>query len=71
MVLKVNVNYLLFADDTSWFSVVHDINASASNLNEDLEKIGNWDLNGKWTLIQILINRLKKLYLIGRKLILC
>ena len=24
------------------FSVVHDINTSASDLNEDLEKIGNW-----------------------------
>ena len=36
----------LFADDTSLFSVVHDINASASDLNEDLEKIGNWAF--KW-----------------------
>ena len=36
----------LFADDTSLFSVVHDINTSASELNEDLEKIGNWDF--KW-----------------------
>ena len=32
----------LFADDTSLFSVVHDIKTSASDLNEDLEKIGNW-----------------------------
>ena len=31
----------LFADDTSLFSVVNDINTSASDLNEDLEKIGN------------------------------
>ena len=30
----------LFADDTSLFSVVHDINTSASDLTEDLEKIG-------------------------------
>ena len=29
----------LFADDTSLFSVVNDINTSASDLNEDLEKI--------------------------------
>ena len=29
----------LFADDTSLFSVVYDINTSASDLNEDL---GNW-----------------------------
>ena len=33
----------LFADDTSLFSVVNDINTSPSDLNEDLEKIGNWD----------------------------
>ena len=31
----------LFADDTSLFFVVHDINTSASGLN-DLEKLGNW-----------------------------
>ena len=31
----------LFADETSLFSIVHDINTSASDLNEDLEKIGN------------------------------
>ena len=36
----------LFADDTSLFSLVNDINTSASDLNEDLEKIGNWDF--KW-----------------------
>ena len=31
----------LSADDTFLFSVVHDINTSASDLNDDLEKIGN------------------------------
>ena len=36
----------LFADDTSLFSLVNDINTSASDLNEDLEKIGNWAF--KW-----------------------
>ena len=36
----------LFADDTSLFSVVNDINTSASDLNEDLEKIDNWAF--KW-----------------------
>ena len=39
----------LFADDTSLFSVVHDINTSMGDLNEDLEKIGNralkWKMN--------------------------
>ena len=32
----------LFADDTSLLSVVNDINTSSSDLNEDLEKTGNW-----------------------------
>ena len=36
----------LFADDPSLFSVVNDINTSSSDLNEDIEKIGNWAL--KW-----------------------
>ena len=36
----------LFANGTSLFSVVNDINTSASDLNEDLEKIGNWAF--KW-----------------------
>ena len=45
MVLKVNVN--LFTDDTYLFSVVNDINISASDLNEDLEKIGNWAFKRK------------------------
>ena len=37
----------LFADDTSLFSVVYDNNTSASDLNEDLEKIGNWAFQRK------------------------
>ena len=32
----------LFADDTSLFSVIHDIQTSANNLNKDLERISNW-----------------------------
>ena len=55
----------LFADDTSLFSVVYDINTSASDLNEDL---GNWAFRWKLTLTQTLIPKLKKLYLVGIKL---
>ena len=29
----------LFADDTSMFSVPHDIDTSANDLNQDLEKV--------------------------------
>ena len=32
-------NAKLFADDTSLFSVVHDVNTSAEELNDDLKKI--------------------------------
>ena len=32
----------LFADDTSLFSTVHDINKSATDLNRDLNTIKNW-----------------------------
>ena len=46
MVLKVNVNYLLM---TLLFSVVHDINSPANDLDEDLEITGNrvfqWKMN--------------------------
>ena len=32
----------LFADDTSIFSVVHDVDLSAKQLNDDLNKISEW-----------------------------
>ena len=44
MVFKVIVNYLLMI---LLFSVIIDINTSASDLNEDLEKIGNWNFKSK------------------------
>ena len=37
----LNSECKLFADGISLFFVVHDINTSVSDLNEDLEKIGN------------------------------
>ena len=33
----------LFADDTSMFSVIHDVDASSAALNNDLVKIQEWD----------------------------
>ena len=42
-------NAKLFADDTSLFSVVHDINTSATELNSDLKKINNWVFQWKMT----------------------
>ena len=35
-------NAKLFTDDTSLFSVIHDIQIFANNLNKDLERISNW-----------------------------
>ena len=35
-------NFKLFANDTSLFSVVHDITRSSSQLNNDLAKISEW-----------------------------
>ena len=37
----------LFADDTSIFSVVSDINVSADQMNKDLEKISKWPCQWK------------------------
>ena len=38
----LSTNAKLFADDTSFFSVIHDIQSSANNLINDLERISNW-----------------------------
>ena len=40
-------NPKLFADDTSLFSVIHDVNLSQIDLNEDLDKINNWSYQWK------------------------
>ena len=40
-------NAKLFADDTSLFSVTHDITTSANELNNDLKKISNWAFRWK------------------------
>ena len=43
----IKSNCKLFADDTSLFSVVHDIDASANDLNHELEKISEWAFQWK------------------------
>ena len=40
-------NARLFADDTSLFSVIHDSNTSALELNSDLAKINRWAFQWK------------------------
>ena len=44
---NLSSNPKLFADDTTLFSVVHDVNQSGINLNDDLEKISNWTFQWK------------------------
>ena len=44
---NLSSNPKLFADDTSLFSVVHDINQSGINLIDDLEKINSWAFQWK------------------------
>ena len=43
----LSTNAKLFADDTSLFSVVHDIKTTANDLNKDLEMMNRWFFNGK------------------------
>ena len=43
--LKTNIKLLL--DDISLFSVVHNMNTSTVNLNNDLSKIRNWAIQRK------------------------
>ena len=45
-----------FADDASLFSVVDDIDESASKLNNDLIRIQEWIINGKCLLILTELN---------------
>ena len=44
---SLTANTKLFADDTSLFSVVHDTQTSANDLNNDLEIINNWAFQWK------------------------
>ena len=42
----ISIKAKLFADDTSWFSVIHDNQTSQNDLNIDLEMIHSWAF--KW-----------------------
>ena len=43
----LTTNVKLFADDTSLFSVVHDTQTSANDLNKDFKIINNWAFQWK------------------------
>ena len=40
-------NAKLFADDTLLFSLVHDVNTSAKEFNDDLKKVNDWAFQWK------------------------
>ena len=44
---NLSSNVKLFADDSSLFSVIHDTNIYAGELNEDLKKISEWAFQWK------------------------
>ena len=56
----LNSNPKFFADDTSLFSVVHDVNSSQIDLNEHLDKINNWAYQWKMSFNLIRQRKLKK-----------
>ena len=63
---NLNSNEKLFADDTSLFSVVHDVNTS-KELNNDLKKVNDWLSSGKLFSIIIRINKPRKLFFVAKK----
>ena len=64
---NLSSNVKIFANDTILFSVIHDINVFAGEFNEDLKKkFATGLFNGKWLLVQMLVNKLNKLYLVGK-----
>ena len=60
--LGLTTNVKLFANDTSFFSVVNNVSVSASRLNNDLVNVQDWLSVGKRRLTQILLNKRKKLF---------
>ena len=49
---ELSANTKLFADDTSLFSVIHDSQTSANDLNKDLETTHNWAFEWKMSFNQ-------------------
>ena len=48
----LSLNAKLFADDTSLFSVIHDVDTSANELNNDLYQINKWSFQWKMSFNQ-------------------
>ena len=54
----LNCNPKLFADDTSLFSTVYNINDATNTLNNDLNKITEWAY--QWKMSQIFLSKLMR-----------
>ena len=63
---NLNSNEKLFADHTSLFLVVHNVNTS-KELNNDLKKVNDWLSNGKLFSIIIRINKPRKLFFVANQ----
>ena len=60
----------MFADDTSLFPVVHDIDASANDLNHDLEKLSEWAFQWKTKFNRDPVRQAQEIYSAGEKTVL-
>ena len=58
-------NEKLFVDDTSLFSVGYDIQTSANNLNQDLERISKWVTQCKMNFNPYTTKRAQELILVA------
>ena len=60
---NLSTNVKLFADDTSLFSVVHNIATSSCDLSYDLNRVKEWAFQWKMSFNPEPQNKLKKSYL--------
>ena len=62
---NLSSNKKLFVDDTSLFSVEYDIQTSANNLNQDLERISKWVTQWKMNLNPYATKRAQEFILVA------
>ena len=60
--IYLTTNVKVFADGTSLFSIVHKMNTSTTNLNDDLNKIQNWAIQWKMNFNPDPCKQLRSLY---------
>ena len=65
LVEDLSSNGKLFADNTSLFFVINDIQTSANNLNKYLERISKWTTHWKMNIYPDTIKQAQELILVG------